>query len=343
MSNTKIEWCDATWNVSVGCSAVSEGCKNCYARRMHKRLLAMGQDKYSDPFDVVKLDQKSLYIPVKWKAPKRIFVNSMSDLFHEKLSHYRRAMVFIAMSEAPQHEYLVLTKRPEVALEFYAEMQKEYEKALKFEQSPMVKNSDGSHAYKTVLDMFRKIWLGVSVENQATADERIPLLLQIPAAVRFVSAEPLLGPVDFSKVIMPDGDSLGESLFNHGEGRGIDWIIVGGETGPGARPMNPDWARSLKSQCRQPFYPFFFKSWGKYVPIDTVDSVNLEHDEYGYWEDDGSYISQVARADGVVKVGRSKSGNKLDGQEWKQFPREHPVERAISDKRGMMNEGKAND
>lgn len=243
MSMTKIEWTDKTYNPITGCTPVSEGCRNCYARRMAKRLAGRCGYPADDPFRVT-IHQNRIAEPLRWKKPKHFFVCSMSDLFHEDVPFDVIDRIFAVMALTPQHTYQVLTKRPERMLKFFAEW-----------------------------SALPNVWLGVSAENQKAADERIPLLLKCPAAVRFVSAEPMLGPVDlyFGDNMTPDEDSgvgctpcdFGGKRHQHyiGEpcGRWIDWVIVGCETGPGAWTMELNWARALRDQCVAARVPFFFK------------------------------------------------------------------------------------
>jgi len=210
---TSIEWTDATWNPVTGCSKTSPGCKNCYALRMAKRLHAMGQSRYRNEFEVT-LQNDLMSLPSRWKAPRRIFVNSMSDLFHERVPNEFIRRVFIEMQRCPQHTFQVLTKRSE-------------------------------RVASLARDLFwsENIWMGVSVEN-SDYTYRIRDLLKVPAAVRFLSIEPLLGPIGRCRL------------------SGIDWVIVGGESGPRCRPMEADWARDIRDRCVEQRIPFFFKQWG---------------------------------------------------------------------------------
>jgi protein gp37 len=212
-TNSEIEWTDATWNPVTGCSKISPGCKHCYAARMANRLQAMGQANYRNGFEVT-LQPQMLDLPLQWKSSKRIFVNSMSDLFHPDipLSYIKR--VFAAMHRAPWHQYQILTKRSERLLELND----------KLEWGP-------------------QIWMGVSVENEKYVG-RIDDLRRTGAHVKFLSLEPLLGPLRKLKL------------------RDIDWAIVGGESGPGARPVDPDWVIDIRDQCVDADVPFFFKQWG---------------------------------------------------------------------------------
>jgi protein gp37 len=212
-TNSHIEWTDATWNPVTGCDKISPGCKHCYAERLSHRLQAMGNKNYRNAF-AVTLQPHMLQHPISWKTPKRIFVNSMSDLFHEKvpLEYIRR--VFGVMNQANWHQYQILTKRAERLDDVSARL------------------SWSPH-----------IWMGVSVESEQYLD-RIDHLRRTPAHVKFLSIEPLLAP-------------LGNIDL-----RGIDWVIVGGESGPGARPMNTDWVTDIRDQCLTANVAFFFKQWG---------------------------------------------------------------------------------
>jgi protein gp37 len=238
-----IEWTDATWNPVLGCTAVSAGCANCYAARLAPRLARMGRKEYEGLADerhftgIVRLLPERLTIPQKWKRPRRIFVNSMSDLFHPQVPFKFVDKVFIAMMDAPRHIYQILTKRPERMKEYF----------------------DGRNCAQ-VPDF---IWVGTSIENQATADARIPHLTECPAAMRFLSCEPLLGPIEF---------------FSHHTG--INWIIAGGESGSGARPMEIDWVRMIRNHCAAVKIPFFFKQWGGARAGGAAILDGREHKEY---------------------------------------------------------------
>ena len=212
-TNSHIEWTDATWNPVTGCTKVSPGCKHCYAERLSHRLQLMGQPNYRNGFKLT-LQPQMLDLPLRWKTPKRIFVNSMSDLFHKDVPTDYIKRVFDAMKRAHWHQYQVLTKRSERLLELSHEL----------EWSP-------------------QIWMGVSIEN-VKYKHRIDDLRQTGAHVRFLSLEPLLG-------------SLGKLNLS-----GIDWAIVGGESGPGARPLNAEWVTEIRDQCVGSGVAFFFKQWG---------------------------------------------------------------------------------
>jgi len=248
MGNTSIEWTKMTWNPVTGCTPVSAGCRNCYARRMAQRLRGRYGYPADDPFRVT-LHPDRLTEPSHWKKPQMIFVGSMTDLLHPDVPFAFLADVFQRMAECPQHVFQLLTKRPERLKQFYHDL---------------------TWAFPAPL---ANVWLGVTVENQETADERIPLLLECPGAVRFVSCEPLLGPVRFDLLLeYTTRDDVAaetarilsvtsECILPEWHSR-IDWVIVGGETGPAARPMHLDWARSIRDQCLAAGVPFFFKRDG---------------------------------------------------------------------------------
>jgi len=297
-----IEWTEATWNPIAGCSLVSPGCTNCYAMRRVAPRLAMNpatphyagtvQGWKAGPVWTGKIGVASdavLLKPLHWKRPRMIFVNSTSDLFHPGVPDAVIDRIFAVMALCPQHTFQVLTKRPERMRDYIGELR------------------DGRRVYELACDMvvwhginviliphpmfeqvappglrvrlgvwpLPNVWLGTSVEDQQRADERIPHLLATPAAVRFISAEPLLGPIDIGRYLH-DSDCAGwvaDGLCVCSEPRKVclNWVIVGGESGTGARPMHPDWARSLRDQCAAAGVPFFFKQWGEWHPCEHGD------------------------------------------------------------------------
>lgn len=254
---TKIEWTDETWNPVTGCSKVSQGCKNCYAERIFPR--AYGKRQFTD----VRCHPERLNAPLHWKKPRRIFVNSMSDLFHENVPDEFIDRIFAAMALCQQHMFQVLTKRPERMRSYLRQvsderdMQRWINAAVELTDSPCAVHIED-------LDWpLPNVWLGVSVEDQATSDQRIPLLLQTPAAVRFISAEPLLGPIDLLHI---------KHTINPPSYPQLDWVIVGGESGPSARPSHPDWFRSLKEQCQAAGVACFMKQIterGRKIPFES--------------------------------------------------------------------------
>jgi protein gp37 len=232
---TKIQWTNRTWNPVTGCTKTSPGCENCYAEGMVRRLqkLPQSKEKYRNGFDVT-FHPDELVKPLHWKKPQRIFVCSMGDLFHEDVSFYFVTEVLKTICKTLQHIYQILTKRPERMAMYFSVMR----------------------------HIPSNIWLGVTVCNQQEADEKIPVLLDIPAKVRFVSIEPMLESVDLKYYLPQVWSMRGEIL-----GAYLHWVIVGGETGVNARPMNPDWARALRDQCKETGIPFFFKQMSKKQPI----------------------------------------------------------------------------
>jgi protein gp37 len=229
---TRIEWCDETWNPVTGCAPISEGCDNCYAQRMANRLRGRYGYPAEKPFRVTWHADR-LAKPERWRRPRRIFVCSMGDLFHGDVRVEWIDKMLAVMAECPQHTFMVLTKR---AMNIESKL---------YGEAPCRFLGAGG--------CLPNLWLGVTAENQFRADKNVAELLKIPAALRFVSAEPLLGPVDLV--------SAGLRPMN------IDWVICGGETGPGARLVHPDWVRSLRDQCVAAGVPFFFKGWGDVGPL----------------------------------------------------------------------------
>jgi len=331
MNKTKIEWATAVWNPVTGCTKVSEGCRNCYAEGIANRF--WGERKFTD----IRCHEDRLNQPETWKKGQRIFVNSMSDLFHPDVPYDFIVDVFAVMNANRQHTFIVLTKRPD---RYY-------------------------QLVRGALMPIPNVWIGVSVENQKAADERIPILLQAQAAVRFVSCEPLLGRVDLVKCFEPtdwdwselnDADderepeefveeceaecdwiNYGHNLVENPEyrdylehrkrrakvvamGNALDWVICGGESGPGARPMHPDWARSLRDQCQTAGVPFFFKQKGEWQLTSEREYMELEGNE--------KLISMdIPGAIGYQKawfrrVGKKNAGRVLDGRTWDEYPQE---------------------
>jgi protein gp37 len=321
---SKIEWTDASWtpirarrksaSAQVGdrgwrsalpggklgwhCEHVTTGCEHCYAERMNKRLgtglpFKPGHRKDIDIF----LDDEMLTAPLRWRKPRMIFVCSMSDLFADFVKDEWIDRVFAVMALAPQHTFQVLTKRAERMRAYFSGCLD-----VAIERHWPLPN----------------VWLGVSCERQQESDARIPLLLQTPAAVRFVSAEPLLGPIDLRNYLdgreehgvdmaRPVGSRVGCCV---GWTPPLDWVIVGGESGPEARPMHPDWARSLRDRCAAADVPFFFKQWGAHVHA-TQCNVKAEWAWTEVWLDDDTVVG---------RVGKKRAGRLLDGIEHDGMP-----------------------
>lgn len=321
--NTKIEWTDATLNVVNGCSVVSPGCTNCYAMRSGGRNLpghpSTGLTMPSKAGHVwtgeVRFNETALMLPLRWKRPRMIFWNAHGDLFHESVPDEWIDRQFAVMALTPLHTHQVLTKRSSRMREY---MNGPWQGRLFTHLRELQVRPEGHGAMlETVNGVLPNVWLGVSVEDQTRADERIPDLRATPAAVRWISAEPLLGPVDLCDVAIGkrengvrvdaltgrQWDDLGERI----EGEAIDWIVVGGESGPGARPMHPDWARSLRDQCAAADVPFLFKQWGEWVG--------------GTWHGDGEMVgfSSVDLTDDARQVEQqlsARDGARNDESWW---------------------------
>jgi len=338
---TKIEWTDATWNVVNGCSVVSPGCTNCYAMRLagtrmrhHPSRAGLTRDTKAGPVwnGEVRFNDKVLLDPLRWRRPRRIFVCAHGDLFHEAVPDEWIDRVFAVMALAPQHVFQVLTKRPERMRAYFTHdggfgrwgfIEQQARKLAKVPDHRTLATFGGSN--------LPHVWLGVSIEDQARADERIPLLLATPAAVRWLSCEPLLGPVDLAK-LRPDGinftlDALtgrGEHLLGYrGQTGKIDWVVAGGESGPGARPMHPAWARSLRDQCAAAGVPFLFKQWGEWLPDPEADALGDEIDGAPFliWHADSwRNLPQDHIGDYTFRIGKKRAGRLLDGQLHDGFP-----------------------
>ena len=259
--NSNISWTDATWNPVTGCSQVSPGCAHCYAKTLTERFNGPGS------FDTVVLHPKRLRLPMSWKKPRRVFVNSMSDLFHQDVPFEFIDRVFAIMALTPQHTYQVLTKRPERMQEYMGSDAEERADAVGEAIYAMSgKYASGDPADDDMVDLqwpIPNVILGVSAENQHWLDQRVPILLDTPAAVRFVSVEPMLGPVG-ARGYLP---SLIPTLRGADrDAAGLDWVIVGAESGPGRRLFDLQWARDLKAQCDAAGVAYFFKQAGGAKP-----------------------------------------------------------------------------
>jgi protein gp37 len=343
---TDISWADATWNPTIGCTKVSPGCDGCYpipiARiREHNPHPAVA-DAYAgvvqrtaeglDWTGRVNLLPERLLQPLRWRKPRRIFVDSMSDLFHDKVSVGYIAEVFAIMAAAHWHTFQVLTKRHARMRSLLRDPQ--FRELVQAESATLAHegvNIDVGNPWETW--PLRNVWLGVSVEDQKYADIRIPALLDTPAAVRWISAEPLLGPLDLSSWLGLEwmesfdgwGQELGAAVTGRvGAGGGLHWVVTGGESGPGARPMHPDWARTLRDQCQAAALPFHLKQRGSYT---------WEMTGGGAWPEPDLYVNDVTGQalpedqvpatgswKGVWRVGKRAAGRELDGQIWGESP-----------------------
>jgi len=377
VTDSKIEWTQKTWNPVRGCSHVSEGCKHCYAERMAGRFCGEGQPYHGLVAEVgsrsrnkygpkwlggAVLIPEMLTAPVQWKKPSLVFVNSMSDLFHETLSDEAIDAVFGAMwaclytgrDAGEGHTFQVLTKRAKRMRDYLSTDRRE---AWASHAIHLGGGSDPDGIYDQVRFFdgpHPRIHLGVSVENQAAADERIPLLLQCPATVRWVSCEPLLGSVDLSGFMWPtcwvwDGKyrtpeeaiaagaraTKERQCLVSGGSVFINWVVCGGESGPHARPMHPDWARSLRDQCQSAGVPYWFKQWGEWIPdnqrtwrdgpgVPTWGLVN-KSGAFRRVLADGNRVAQSDPTwrdgeEGVTRCGKKRAGSLLDGVSHKMRP-----------------------
>ncbi len=369
MATTSIEWTDLVWNPVSGCSHVSIGCKNCYAERMDRRQMMPGRKDGFRPWTAqnaeynVRLHPERLEQPLHWRKPRRVFVNSMSDLFHERVPFEFIAAVFGVMAHS-KHIYQVLTKRPKRALEFFdwlgalrgpcgsapcdplggCEIQAA--RHLPVEWSVEVANLPSKPSWP-----LPNVHLLVSAENQATLDERVRWLFRTPAAVRGVSLEPLLGPVNVTPYIggrtyecrCGFHDTESELIFLGGDHyrcaecdekmtiRGaVSWVVVGGESGPGARPMHPDWVRAVRDQCQEAGVPFLFKQWGAWAP--KLNGHKAVGERWGTLDIEGEWFPTTTPWNGrqgedsptkeyvMCRVGKKAAGRELDGRTWNEFP-----------------------
>jgi protein gp37 len=369
-------------HVGPHCERVSPGCERCYSETNNGRCLpnngtGLPFDRRARELVDIFVDENILAQPLHWRSPKKVFVCSQTDLFGEWVLDGFIMRCLDVMARTPQNTYQILTKRPERMLDFFkrwADLSGETfipKLARGPEATRKAHPSGRGQLFASMLESmgtppegcayptfdwiegmirwpktFRNIWLGVSVEDQKRADERIPLLLQTPAAVRWISAEPLLDLVDLDRWVNIRwqcsgcheyfSDSLpldkkcptcgrvgywsGSHIFNGNPGRkfrqrgsGLDWVVVGGESGSGARPMHPDWVRSLRDQCQAAGVPFLFKQWGEYIPVDSK-TVNR-----------GSIV--VENEQHFERVGKKAAGRMLDGREWNEYPEAENVTR----------------
>ena len=352
-ANSKIEWTDATWNPIRGCSMApgseAGGCLNCYAARMAARgLPGLKSPTTGEPFAVmrdsgprwtgkVELIESEIDRPFHWRKPKRIFVNSTSDTFHPDVTDDQLLRLFTVAGNAhigpgveTPHTLIFLTKRAQrmlsvvsrlrwdvgIALTSWAGRTQIFNLMARLEgQTSPWKSLGGGGRLETKPAgwMPPNIWLGVSVETQVTADQRVPLLLQTPAAVHFVSAEPLLGPLNLWPYLHRERTALDyEQWADYGKpfgwSAGVRWVICGGESGPGARPMQTEWARSLRDQCQAADTAFFFKQWGEHLGAF----------QDGGFDDRGSQLHNCSFD--PIRVGKRLAGRLLDGREWNEFP-----------------------
>lgn len=342
---TGIEWTDETWNPATGCSMVSPGCHHCYAARMARRLdgQGVGYDGTTDPLGRTASVMSGAYWsgqvnwlperleqPLRWRKPRRVFVCSMADLFHEELSFERIAAVFGVMAATPRHTYQVLTKRASRMVAFFDWLERQEEPADLIVQRAAWEEGARLplHPIKETLRSYPwpllNVWLGVSIEDQRRLEERLHHLMETPAAVRFLSCEPLLGELDFEDGPLSEERAaaigwpcLGSTMgtWSNLELGVIHWVIAGGESGIGARPLHPAWVRKLRDDTTAAGVAFFFKQWGTWAPyISSLHSLShrrevLEAEVHG--EDSDAVM---------VCVGKKRAGRRLDGRTWDETP-----------------------
>lgn len=352
--NTPIEWTDATVNATNGCTLVDEGCRHCYAARLAAtrmkshptraglaRINAAGEAKFTGE---VRLNEAALVQPLAWKRPRRIFWNAHGDTFHEAVPDEWIDRMFAVMALTPHHTHQVLTKRPDRTREYMAHLQSPIywrDLAIAARKGKAALVGDMAFLREHPLGPLPNVWLGTSASDQASADARIPDLLATPAAVRFLSVEPMLGEFDIAGYLMirPGGPALtdgNETLVSAGPATPrLDWVICGGESGPHARPMHPDWARSLRDQCVAAGVPFLFKQWGEWeLSLDRDrDDPDWRCDYANNYVDRGkSRWLNLAGGRGfhgdrfcvMRRVGKRAAGRLLDGRTWDQFPEPRP-------------------
>lgn len=326
---SKIEWTQETWNPIIGCSKISDGCKNCYAEKMAGRLANIeatkqylkvlkwdngyGGNEFETPAQYISegwngqphFVESALKKPLKRKKPTMYFVCSMGDLFHESAPFEWIDKVIEIIAKCPQHTFQILTKRAERMLDYFNHL------------NESLKDFEG---YRP-LD---NLWLGTTAENQEQADKRIPTLLQIPAAIRFVSIEPMLSKVDLKCIEKKNSEGKHVCFYqvlkpieNCGDSNrhALDWVICGGESGANARPMHPEWVRLLRDQCEEAKVPFFFKQWGEWLPTQLGGWGNTSGKNNFNWCERGENWQWMC------KVGKKKAGSILDGKEYKQMPK----------------------
>ncbi len=317
MTDTAIEWADKVWNPLLGCERVSSGCDRCYAittatiraGNPHPRVAAAfaglteRRDGRLDWTGRINLLPDRLNQPLRVRKPTKWFVNSQSDLFHKDVPDEYIAEVFAVMARAPQHTFQLLTKRHARMRSLLAES------GLK-----LLESATSEDTAQALYDQWPlpNVWLGVSVEDQQWADIRIPALLETPAEVRWISAEPLLGPV-----LLHD-DWIGADPYRRDE-PALSWVVVGGESGHGARPMHPDWARSLRGQCVAAGVPFLFKQWGEWAP-NGWRGIGMSQGHMGRERLVGPVLDDMGHREVIERVGKKAAGRELDGRTWDEYP-----------------------
>lgn len=394
---SKIEWTDSTWQIVTGCSVVSPACTNCYAMRLagtrlrnHPSRVGLTVDSKAGPVwtGEVRFNEQWLLQPLQWKKPRRIFVAAHGDLFHDGVQDEWLDKIFAVMALCPQHTFQVLTKRPKRMRAYITAPDRHKAWTREILRTPGKPRHHGGVTDTWWPRFSRHIWLGVTAEDQQRADERIPELLATPAAVRWISVEPMLGAIDLTRLPAPGKSFEGHHLEKviggsvtcsrqHDALRGIigwvgggctaeelkdeetprlDWVVCGGESGPGSRPLHPEWARDLRDQCKAAGVAFHFKQWGAFKPISemadgeadalyrpkvrarygesqsAIDDIygricSVPTIEIGYGGStglDAFHVVETAQGQKggmlMFNVGKARAGRLLDGEEWSQFP-----------------------
>jgi protein gp37 len=380
---TKIEWTDTTWNPVTGCDRISDGCDNCYALALAKRLKAMGSPKYqvdgdprtSGPGFGVTVHDSAMLEPLSWRVPRRVFVNSMSDLGHAGVGRLATARIWAVMALTARHQFQVLTKRPKRLATllgdptFVREVAQHATDIISHTPPHLGRwrldlggqrlagdsshgggwsietNHDTDSAIGDTLWLppwpLPNVWVGVSVETQKYADTRIPALLRTPAAVRFLSCEPLLNEVDISEYLdgecgecMSTGEIGNDDLACSGcagerQRPRLDWVIAGGESGsPQARPMDPEWVRSLRDQCQAANVAFFFKQWGHWAPAGW--GLDMARHHIGREVLIGQPVDDMGHRQVMRRLGKNRAGRELDGRTWDEYPTNDRLAEAVT-------------
>jgi protein gp37 len=324
---TAISWSDATWNPTVGCTKVSPGCDRCYAETLVNRFAP--SKGFPERFDTVTdRGGRFLDLPLTWKKPRKVFVNSLSDLFHTDIPDGLIINVFAVMALAPQHTFQLLTKRHGRMRSLLTDPDFHAQVTQTIVGRVVHEGLDDTHLVQANPDWWplRNVWLGVSVENQHWGDIRIPALLATPAALRWISAEPLIGPLDLREYLHTGPHSWSADAS-------VDWVVVGGESGPGARPMHPDWPRRIAAQCASAGVPWHMKQWGEWAPGSNEPGANYRQCLVAHtgetveppsalWTTPAAYQDGINRMDWayVHRAGRARAGHLLDGHAHQDFP-----------------------
>jgi protein gp37 len=360
-----IEWTQRTWNFLIGCTKKSKGCMNCYAIRVAWRLMHNPNPKIAARYagtvakdssgklnwtGRINFDDEVLMHPLSWREPSQIFVNSLSDPFHENVRQEWRDRMCAVMALCPQHTFQILTKEPEAALRYFSDPETPLRigEACIADHDRMMTGDPlcASDDFTYLPWPLPNVWLGTSVENQDEADKRIPYLLRTPAAVRFISAEPLLGSLDLMPWLrlsrfrenitrLMDEAAVAAPIPRHLRWNGqeppcLHWVIVGGESGPDARPMHPEWAMNLRDQCVKAGVPFFFKQWGEFASYTygMLDADEIMKHPHCTLDIDGKLLNDLdddRKASLMVRVGKKNAGRTLDGRTWDEMPAKQSI------------------